>query len=164
VAKATTPPSVGVFDGHAAARSAIEALQAAGVPRRAISVLASAQAEAHALGRETGAAEDLERLIQDRPLADLLSWLGRIEGFIVPGYGAVLGTGNLGLDLARPDAKRGSVTGLLVGVGISVDEAANLEQAVFDGKILVVAHGTYPLEAARSALASSSTSPPPSPP
>jgi hypothetical protein len=146
---------VGVFDAHEPARAAIEALQAAGIDRQAISVLARAQAEARALGKETGAAEDLERLIHDHPLADLLNWLGRIEAVVVPGFGAVLGTGNLGQDLARPNATRGAVTGVLVGLGIPVDEAANLEQAVRDGKILVVVHGDYPKESAQAVLGTS---------
>jgi hypothetical protein len=150
----SNPPTAGVFEGHEQARSAIQALQAAGIQRQAISVLAGAPAEARALGKETGATQDLERLIQDHPLADLLNWLGRIEAFVVPGFGAVLGTGDLGADLARPDQKRGSVTGVLVGVGLPVDEAARLEQAVLDGKILVIVHGTYPLETARTVLGS----------
>jgi hypothetical protein len=143
---------VGVFRSHESARAAIEALEGAGIDRRAISVVARAQAEAHSLGRETGAAEDLERLIQGHPLADLLNWLGRIEAVVVPGFGAVLGTGNLGQDLARPNARRGTVTGVLVGIGIPVDEAERLEQSVFADQILVVVHGTYPVDVARAIL------------
>jgi hypothetical protein len=148
------PPTVGVFDAHEPARAAIEALKAAGIDRQAISVLARAQAEAHALGQQTGAAEDLERLIQDHPLADLLNWLGRIEAVVVPGFGAVLGTGNLGQDLARPATTRGAVTAVLVGLGINVDHAASLEQAIRDGKILIVVHGDYSRAAAQSVLGS----------
>jgi hypothetical protein len=114
-------------------------------------MLTLADTEARALGEETGADEDLQRRIQTHPLADLLNWLGRIESVVVPGFGAVLATGNLGLDVAPPpDGRTGMVTGVLVGLGISVDEAASLEQAVLDGKIVVVVHGTYPVPAARA--------------
>jgi hypothetical protein len=143
---------VGVYNTHDEARTVIRALETAGVQPRAISVLTGAVTEARALGKETGAAEDLEQLIQDHPLADLLNWLGRIEAWVVPGFGAVLGSGDLGADFARPDGKRGAVTGVLVGLGVQVDDASTLEQAVLDGKIVIVVHGNYPVDAARAVL------------
>jgi hypothetical protein len=144
---------VRVFAGHEQARAAITALEAAGIEARAISVLAPSAAEARALDRETGAAEDLQKAVRAHPLRDLLDWLGRIEAVAVPGFASVLATGDLGLHLARSSPARGAITAALVDLGVPVDEAAQLERAVHDGRILVVVHGgPLEVEAAQTVL------------
>jgi hypothetical protein len=85
-------------------------------------------------------------------LAEFVDWLGRVESATVPGFGAVLGTGDLWQDVSAAGTGRGAITGALVGRGFSVDEAANLEAAVFAGKILVVIQRVSDAAAVQSAL------------
>jgi hypothetical protein len=115
-------------------------------------VLARSAAEANALKVETGASDDLEDYTRTNRLHDVLDWLASIGGNL-PGFSPVSGTGNLGLEVARARSARGAVTGALVGCGVPVDEAGGYEQAVLEGRILVVLHGsaTDP-SAARAAL------------
>jgi hypothetical protein len=135
----SAPPSAQTFATHAEAREAILALEAAGLSPADISVVTRTHAEAETLEHDTGASEELEEATQHHHrLADLVDWLGRVESAAVPGFGAVLGTGDLWQDVSPSGSSRGSITGALVGRGFSVDEAASLEAAVFDGKILVV--------------------------
>jgi Heat induced stress protein YflT len=141
-----------VYSSHQEARQAIRALQAAGVPPRAISVVTRSPADAETLEHDTGASEDLEHASHQRRLTEFVDWLGRVGGVAVPGFGSVLGTGDIWRDIAVAGSGRGSVTGALVGVGVPVDEAAELERAVFAGRILVVVHGAYDPAAATSAL------------
>jgi hypothetical protein len=158
-------PTVGHFRHHEQARQAIRALDAAGIDRHAISVLTRSPTEAHELHQETGAAEDLERIIQRHPLSDVLDIIGEVESILVPGFGGVLASGHLltriKVDLedirgrGGPKEERGAITGALVGLGIPVDEAARLERAVDSGQILVVVHGRYDAAAARAALLTS---------
>ena len=157
-----TKATVGYFRRHEQARDAIRALIAAGIDRHAISVLAQSPVEAHELHQETGAAEDLERIIQHHPLGDVLDMLGEVESLLVPSFGGVLASGDLltrikadlegirGHDGA--DEERGAITGALVGLGVPVDEAAHLERVVDSGEVLVVVHGTYDAAAAKAAL------------
>jgi hypothetical protein len=144
-------PIVGVFDEHLKARDAILALEVAGIEPEAISVLARAPGEARSLDLETGASRDLEGVTSNHRVHDVLDWLASIGGAL-PGFGPVAGTGNLGLEVARSQSARGAVTGALVGLGLSVDEAERHEAAVLAGQILVVVHGTANPSAARSAL------------
>jgi Heat induced stress protein YflT len=146
------PPLARIYSSHQEALEAIRALQAAGVQPRAISVVTRSHAEADTLEHATGASEDLEHASHQRRLSEFVDWLGRVGGVAVPGFGAVLGTGDLWRDITLAGSGRGSVTGALVGVGVPVDEAADLERAVFDGHILVVVHGTYDAAAATSVL------------
>ncbi len=133
------PPIARTFADHAAARTAILALEAAGLSPTDISVVTRTPAEAETLEQDTGASEELEEATQHHHrLADLVDWLGRVESAAVPGFGAVLGTGDLWQDVSLSGSDRGAITGALVGRGFSVDEAAALEAEVFDGKILVV--------------------------
>jgi MFS family permease len=85
--------------------------------------------------------------------ADLVEWLGRVESAVVPGFGAVLGTGDLWQDVALASNGRGSITGALVGLGVPVDTATELEQAVASGQILLVVHGAFDAAAVHSVLA-----------
>ncbi len=142
---------VGVFAEHTLARDAILALEAAGVPAQAISVLARTQGEARSLDDETGASRELEDVTTNHPVHDVLDWLASIGGAL-PGFGPVAGTGYLGLDVARSHSKRGAITGALVGLGLSADEAERYEELVLDGQILVVVDGTADPSAARAAL------------
>jgi hypothetical protein len=139
-----TPPVTRVFDSYQAAREAIRALEAAGIDAGAISVVTRSPREAETLEYDTGASEDLEDVSVHRGrLAQFVDWLGRIESVAVPGFGAVLGTGDLWQDVQLAGSGRGSVTGALVGCGVPVDEADRLEQAVFSGRILLVIHGKF---------------------
>jgi len=148
----TNPPVARVFSSRQEARDAIRALQAAGVQPRAISVVTRLPADADTLEHDTGASEDLEQASHQDRLTGFVDWLGRVGGVAVPGFGAVLGTGDLWRDVSVAGSGRGSITGALVGVGVPVDEAADLERAVFRGHILVVVHGAYDPAAARRAL------------
>jgi hypothetical protein len=142
-----------VFAGPVQARDAIRALEAAGVDRSAINVVTRSPADAETLEHDTGASEELEDATQHRhPFSDLVEWLGRVESATVPGFGAILGTGNLWQDVSTTGGNRGAITGALVGLGLSVDTAANYEQAVFEGKILVVVHGPIDPERVESIL------------
>jgi hypothetical protein len=134
---------VRVFAGHIQAREAIRALEAAGVDRETISVVTRSTGEAETLEQDTGASEELEQATQHRhPLADFVEWLGKVESVAVPGFGAVMGTGDLLQDVSMAGGNRGAITGALVGLGIAVDAAADYERAVFEGQILVVVHGS----------------------
>jgi hypothetical protein len=134
--------TVRVYADPAQARQAIQALQAAGLPAEAISVLSRSPETAADLERSTGVDDDLEVATARRhPLEDVVDWLGRLESVAVPGFGAVLGTGNLWQDIAPAAGRRGAITGALVGLGIPVDEADRLEQAVLrNGELLLVIH------------------------
>lgn len=157
-----TKAIIGYFRRHDQARDAIRALFAAGIDSHAISVLARSPVEAHELHQETGAAEDLERIIQHHPLGDVLDLLGEVESLLVPGFGGVLASGDLltrikaDLEGTRghlePAEERGAITGALVGLGVPVDEAAHMERVMDSGQVLVVVHGAYDAAAARAAL------------
>jgi hypothetical protein len=140
-----------VFSEHVLARNAILALERAGVEPEEISVLARAPGEARSLDLETGASRDLEGVTGSHRLHDMLDWLASIGGAL-PGFGPVAGTGNLGLQVARARSERGAVTGALVGLGLSADDAEGYEEQVLAGQILVVVHGTADPSAARAAL------------
>jgi Heat induced stress protein YflT len=132
-----------LFASSQTAREAIVALQASGVDPRAISVVTRLPKDAEQLG-DTGANDDLEDAALHRGrLAQFVDWLGKVESATVPGFGAILGTGNLWQDVQLAGSGRGSITGALVGCGVPVDEAAELEQAVFSGQVLLVVHGAY---------------------
>jgi Heat induced stress protein YflT len=151
-------PTVGLFATYQQARDAIGALKAAGISPGAISVLARSPREARALHRETGAAEDLEAAVRHNLLRDVLALVGQIESVLVPGFGGVLGSGDLitAIRVRGPaDEDRGAIAGALVGLGVPVQQAADLEQAVAQGQILVVVHGAYDAAAARAALGAS---------
>jgi hypothetical protein len=149
----SAPPIARTFANHAEARDAILALEAAGLSPADISVVTRTPAEAETLEHDTGASEELEEATQHHHrLADLVDWLGRVESAAVPGFGAVLGTGDLWQDVSLGGRGRGSITGALVGLGFAVDEAANLEAAVFDGRILVVIQRAHDAAAVQSAL------------
>jgi Heat induced stress protein YflT len=145
-------PVVAAFDRHDDARSAIHALEAAGIEPRAISVVTGSRDEARRLERETGAAAGLEDDVRDHPLRDVFDWLGSIETAVVPGFGGVLWTGKLSPEIGRGGLERGAITGALVGLGLSVDEAAAREQEVFAGRTLVVVHDPRDLATARTVL------------
>jgi hypothetical protein len=137
-------PIARTFATLAEAREAIRALEASGLDPAEINVVTCSPDEAESLERETGVSEELEEAAgrQHRHrLGDFVEWLGRVESAVVPGFGAVLGTGDLWQDVARAGSGRGSITGALVGRGFSVEEAASYEAAVFDGQILVVIPG-----------------------
>jgi len=145
-------PIVRSFADHQQARAAVEAFKARGIEPQAISIVARSRAEAHLLDQETGAGQDLEEAVRAHPMRDLLDWLGRVEAFVVPGFSAVLATGDLGLHLARGSPASGAITAALVDLGVPVDEAARLERDVLDGRILVVVHGPSAVAAAAAAL------------
>jgi hypothetical protein len=149
VAKA---PVTRVFTSSSDARKAILALEAAGIAARSISVVSRLPRDAEALEHDTGASDDLEDAAYRNRLIEFVDWLGRIGAAAFPAFGSVLGTGNLWQDVARAGRGKGSITGALVGVGIPVDEAEQLEKSVFDGRILVVVHGAYDPARVTSAL------------
>jgi hypothetical protein len=117
-------------------------------------VVTRSPADAETLEHDTGVSEELEDATQHRhPFSDFVEWLGRVESATVPGFGAILGTGNLWQDVSTAGGNRGAITGALVGMGVSVDTAADYEQAVFEGQILVVVHGPVDPEQVESILA-----------
>jgi hypothetical protein len=147
------PPIARTFATYVAALDAIRALEAAGLSPENISVVTRLPGDAETLEHDTGASEDLEDATQHHHrLAEFVDWLGRVESATVPGFGAVLGTGDLWQDVSVAGTGRGSITGALVGRGFNVDEAAKLEAAVFDGQILVVVQGAEDAPAVRLAL------------
>ena len=136
------PPIARTFSSYTEALDAIRALELAGRSPADISVVTRSPADAQTLEHDTGASEELENSTQHpHRWAEFVEWLGRVESATVPGFGAVLGTGDLLQDISMAGRGRGAITGALVGRGFSVDEAANLEAAVFDGRILVVIQG-----------------------
>ena len=137
-------PVARVFADSHQARAAISALQDSGIDPLAISVVTRSPRDVDALEQATGINDDLEDATLHRGrLAQFVDWLGKFESATVPGFGAILGTGNLWQDIQVAGNGRGSITGALVGTGIPVDEAAGLEQAVDSGQVLVVVHGAY---------------------
>ncbi|MGI9147288.1 MAG: hypothetical protein ACR2IK_12160 [Chloroflexota bacterium] len=148
----TDVPIVGVFREHTLARDAILALEAAGIEPEAISVLARAPGESRSLEDETGVSRDLEDVTTSHRFHDVLDWLASLGGAL-PGFGPVAGTGNLGLQVAQArSAERGAVTGALVGLGLSADDAQQYEDLVLEGQILVVVDRTADASAARAVL------------
>ncbi len=133
-------PTTQVYPTYEAARDAIRALEADGVDAESISVLCRSPKAARMLGHDTGVSDDLEDSVDRGRFGFLVDWLGRFESATVPGFGAVLGSGNLFQDIQVAGHGRGAITGALVGSGIPVDEASQLEKAVDDGQILVVVH------------------------
>jgi hypothetical protein len=134
------PPVTHVFRSYQEARDGIRALEASGVDPEDISVLTRSPEDAERLEHDTGASDDLEDSVDRGRFGLFVDWLGRFESATVPGFGAVLGSGNLFQDIQVAGPGRGAITGALVGSGIPVDEAANLEKAVDEGQILVVVH------------------------
>jgi hypothetical protein len=147
-------PVAEAFARHDDARSAIRALQAAGIKPHAISIVTRSHSEARRLEQETGAADDLEDDVQNHPLRDVLAWLGSIESAVVPGFG-ILWTGNLRQSIGHGGLRRGAITGALVDLGLSADEAAHREEQVFEGQTLVVVHDANDLATARAVLSAS---------
>jgi len=142
--KRAAPAVARAFADYEHAKEAVRALQLARVSPRSISVVARSPVLADRLERDTGVSEDLEEATQHRHrFADLVDWLGRVESAVVPGFGAVLGTGDLWQDLTVGGNGRGSITGARVGLGVPVDESSTLEQAVASGQILLVVHGDF---------------------
>jgi len=138
----SSPVVVRLYGDLAHAQAAIEALRSAGIPADAISILSRSPAEADAIEDATGVSDDLEdEAVRSHPVSDLVAWLGSVESVVVPGFGGVLGSGNLWQDVARGAPTRGAITGVLVGVGVDVDRAARLEQSVQAGEMLVTVHG-----------------------
>lgn len=128
-----------LYPNAADAGRAAQSLSEGGVPLEAISVLTRSTKEADAIERSVGVSDDLEDVaVRHHRLKDFFDWLGRVEAVVVPGYGAVLGTGDLWQDVARGAHSRGAITGALVGIGMDVDEAALFEAAVSRGEILLV--------------------------
>jgi hypothetical protein len=133
------PPVTHVFKSYQEAREGIRALEASGVDAEAISVLCRSAKAAHMLEHDTGISDELEDAAVDRGrFGFFVDWLGRFESATVPGFGAVLGTGNLFQDIQVAGRGHGAITGALVGSGVPIDEAAQLEKAVDEGQILVV--------------------------
>jgi Heat induced stress protein YflT len=133
-----------LFSSYQQAREAIRGLESRGVDRKSISVVTRLPQDAETLEHDTGASDRLEDASVHRGrLAQFVDWLGKVESVTVPGFGAVLGTGDLWQDVQLSGSGHGSITGALVGSGVPVDAAASLEQAVLDGQILVVVHGKY---------------------
>jgi hypothetical protein len=132
-----------LYADAAGAQAAIQALRSGGVPTDAISVLSRSAAEADAIEHATGASDDMEDVaVRRHPLSDLVSWLGSVESVLVPGFGGVLGSGNLWQDVARGASTRGGITGVLVGIGIDVDDASQFEESVWAGQLLVTVYGS----------------------
>jgi hypothetical protein len=136
-------PVIRLFSTYREARDAIQALEAAGVSRRAISILTRFPKDNHGLEHDTGASDDLDEAVHRTRFAQFVDWLGKVESATVPGFGGLLATGNLWQDVSLAGSGRGSITGALVGSGVPVDDAESLERAVFEGRILVVILGTY---------------------
>ena len=129
-----------MFRSYQEARDGIRALEASGVKASAISVLCRSPKAARMLEHDTGASDSLEDSVDRGRFDFFLDWLGRFESATVPGFGAVLGSGNLFQDIQVAGRGRGAITGALVGSGVPIDEAAQLEKAVDEGQILVVVH------------------------
>ncbi|MBV9602766.1 MAG: general stress protein [Chloroflexi bacterium] len=129
-----------MFRSYQEARDGIRALEASGVEADTISVLCRSPKAARMLEHDTGASDALEDSVDRGPFGVFVDWLGRFESATVPGFGAVLGSGNLFQDVRLAGNGRGAITGALVGSGVPVDEAAELENAVDQGQILVLVH------------------------
>jgi hypothetical protein len=129
-----------VFRSYQEARDGIGALEASGVRPEDISVLCRSPKAARMLEHDTGASDNLEDSVDRGRFGFFLDWLGRFESATVPGFGAVLGSGNLFQDIQVAGPGRGAITGALVGSGVPIDEASQLEKAVDEGQILVVVH------------------------
>jgi hypothetical protein len=124
------------------ARRAIQALKAAGVPAEAISVLSCSIGNTNEIERATGASDDLEDVaVRQHPLTEFVDWLGRVGSVTVPGFGAVLGTGDLWQDVAVGARNRGAITGALVGIGVPIEQAERFEKSVRRGDVLIVVQG-----------------------
>lgn len=146
--------TIGVYNTHAGAHTAIEELTAAGIPRDDISYIytnvegeirdgdsGSAVGEGAAGGAATGAI------------------LGALAGFVVangvlPGLGTLFVAGPiataLGLTGAAATTAAGAITGAVAGgligaltnIGVSEEDARLYEDLVRSGNVLVIARGT----------------------
>ena len=132
-----------LYADAARALTAIQALRSGGVPTDAIGVLSRSTAEADAIEHATGTSDDLEYVaVRRHPLSDLVAWLGNVESALVPAFAGVLVSGNLWQDVARGARTRGSITGVLVGIGIDADDASRFEESVRAGELLLTVHGS----------------------
>ena len=152
MAQTESAPFIRVFDTYPEAHAAILALEQAGIGPRLISVVTRSPHEAETLENATGASDDVEEAAYRSRFTEFADWLGRVGSVAVPGLGSVLGTGDVWQDVALAGRGHGSITGALVGCGVPVDQAEQLEAAVFAGRILVLVHGAYDIATVEQVL------------
>lgn len=120
-----------LYDGHAEAANAVQALQRAGVPEHDISILTRDD-------RVTAAATTAEIGAAVGGLAGLLTGLGLIA---IPGIGPVVATGWLAATAAGAAAGGllGGALGVLSHAGLSGEEAHEIAECLRRGATLVAA-------------------------
>jgi hypothetical protein len=139
VVASKTPPVVGVFEDHAAAERAVEALRRAGFGQEQIGVVVR-HGDAQAAPRveadtepETGAAVGA---VTGGVLGSLL---GVAVALTLPGVGAAMAAGILAgiLGGATLGITGGGLVGALIGLGLSEEEARHYEREFHAGRTLV---------------------------
>src|SRR5262245_4220482 len=139
---------IAVFPDHASAEDAVRRLQKEGIPMQNLSIIGK---DFQAVERPLGFVTTGDTA---RDGAKVGAWTGGLFGLLVgaaflilPGVGPVVIAGPLaaallgGLEGALAGAAFGGLTGVLVGLGISKDQAIRYESQVKAGKFLVTLQG-----------------------
>ena len=144
--------AVGVFDGQAQAATAIQALQARGFAPADVSLIMNdpvqeAEEKAGHEGASTGATVG-------GVLGGLGGWLLGAGILMIPGVGPLLAAGPLmaALGGAVVGAGTGGIVGVLTGVGLTEAHAAQLEQRVRAGGVVITVGPTPRHEEVRALL------------
>lgn len=154
---------IGVFDDLEQARRAILALNRAGFDAQQVSILAAdpedAERVAHATRSDTPADAGGRA-------SDFLAWVAGAADVVVPGVGPAISPSTLGPAYTSATAGdgRGAITGVLVGMGLSANEATHCESAVEAGRVLVAVRASDHREAIRAILDSARSAPDPATP
>lgn len=134
---------VGVFHTEYEASQAIEDLKSHGFLTEDISVIARNKRDVEAINEETGTKAP-EGMASGAATGGLLGGvtglLAGIGALAIPGIGPIIAAGPIAATLtgAAIGAGTGGLVGGLIGLGIPEDEAESYENAVDEGRILVM--------------------------
>jgi hypothetical protein len=137
------PLVLALFESRDAATAAGQAVQALGIPERAISVVARTHQEEGALARVIGGTPGSE--IEDSRPAARVGELGGImiaaAAMIMPGIGSVVAAGPLAAELGDMMGHlAGGLADILEGCGVAHATAARWQEQIERGAILLGVH------------------------
>jgi hypothetical protein len=137
------PLVFGLFGAREAAMAAGRAVQALGVPSRAISVVARTHQEEGVLANNMGATPGVE--IEDSRTASIIGEFSGIAlaaaALVMPGLGAVVTAGPLSAELGEMAGHfAGSLAEILESTGIATVKAEHWQTRVHSGAVLLGIH------------------------
>jgi hypothetical protein len=140
--------AVGIFDDHASAERALQALRDEGVEPSQIGVAALQQGSVGAGGAPAEhhqiRVDETTGILAGGLLGGVAGWLLGAATVAVPGLGALVAAGALvgALGGAGIGAAAGGLVGHLVDAGLSHEEARYYHERVHGGAVLVTVHTT----------------------